>query len=491
MAAISLSLTPAEYTRIRLNTLPTVESSKLQTVEGSNSRPATLNPLHEPVTDIAISVRNVSKMYPLYAKPSDRLKQSLWYALPKFLRGQPRQFYREFWALRDISFEVKKGEALGIIGQNGSGKSTLLQIIAGTLTPTSGKVQINGRVAALLELGSGFNLEFTGRENVYLNGTILGFSQQEMDDRFEAIARFAQIGDFIDQPVKMYSSGMYIRLAFAVAVCVDPDILIVDEALAVGDAIYQSRSYRRMEEMRHSGKTIILVTHDFYTVQSFCDRAILLDAGQVVKIGQAKPVVNRYIQLIAAREKEYAELLARQAADEPVETGEKFQAAVVQINNSEQETIQEEFRFGTRQAEIVDYYLLNEAGQKTVAWESGEMGTVVVIARFNQFIERVIVGFVVNTPTGINVFGTNSWYAKNEPGSMQKGTVLKTEFRQIIRLNPDDYILSCGVSEKKSDQIIPLDRRLDTLSFKVVGPKETSGIVNMNTQMFYEHLSAY
>lgn len=435
--------------------------------------------------DFAISVRNVSKMYPLYAKPGDRLKQSLWYALPSFLRKRPRQFYREFWALRDISFEVKKGETLGIIGQNGSGKSTLLQVIAGTLAPTHGEVTVNGRVAALLELGSGFNPEFTGRENVFMNGAILGIPQEEMQSRFAAIARFAQIGQFMDQPVKNYSSGMYVRLAFAVAVCVDPDILIIDEALSVGDAIYQSRSYRRMEEMRNSGKTIILVTHDFYTVQSFCDRALLLDSGQILKAGEAKPVVNRYVQLIAAREKEYVEWLAYQSEGK-LDAAESLQGEAIQINTPEQKTIQEEFRFGTHQAEIIDYYLLNEAGEKTVVWDRGEIGTVVVVAKFYKSVKRPVIAFVVNTPTGINVFGTNSWYAGYEPSPQQAGATLKTEFRQKVHLNPGNYILSCGINEREEDNTLtPLDRRLDALGFRVIGPKNWSGIVHMDTTITY------
>jgi lipopolysaccharide transport system ATP-binding protein len=463
-----------------------VESSKLNEVESSRLKVQSSTSNLQPVTDIAISVRNVSKMYPLYAQPSDRLKQSLWYALPGFLRGQPRQFYQEFWALRDISFEVKRGEALGIIGQNGSGKSTLLQIIAGTLTPTHGEVRVNGRVAALLELGSGFNPEFTGRDNVFMNGAILGIPQEEMKERFETITRFAQIGDFIDQPVKTYSSGMYIRLAFAVAVCVDPDILIVDEALSVGDAIYQSRSYRRMEEMRKAGKTIILVTHDFYTVQSFCDRAILLDLGQILKIGEAKPVVNRYIELIATREREYVEWLAGQIKKHTLSIIQHdTKPTTTQIKDNEQETIQEEFRFGTGEVKIIDYYLLNEKGEKIIVWERGKVGTIVVVTRFFQTIERPIIGFVVNTPTGINVFGDNSWYANNEPGPQQAGTILNTEFRQPILLNPGNYVISFAIADKKPDRVAHLDNRMDVMSFTVTGPRETSGIVHMGTEIIY------
>jgi len=238
---------------------------------------------------IAISVRNVGKMYYLYDRPQDRLKQA-------FLWGR-KKLYREFWALRDISFEVRRGEALGIIGRNGAGKSTLLQILSGTLPPTTGEVQINGQVTALLELGSGFNPEFTGRENVYLNGAILGFSQEEMDERFEEIAAFADIDDFIDQPVKLYSSGMSVRLAFAVHACLEPDILIIDEVLSVGDIFFRQKCHARMEKMRAGNTTIIFVTHSMGDVQKYCQNAILLEKGRAVFQGSSAEAVRRYFDL--------------------------------------------------------------------------------------------------------------------------------------------------------------------------------------------------
>jgi len=423
---------------------------------------------------VAVSVRNVSKRYLLYNKPQDRLKQSLFARFGK-------NYAREFWALHNISFDVRCGETLGIIGQNGSGKSTLLQIIAGTLQPTSGTVEKHARVAALLELGAGFNPEFTGRENVFLNGAILGIPESEMRERFDEIADFAQIGDFIDQPVKTYSSGMYVRLAFAVAVCVDPDILIVDEALSVGDTLFASRSYRRMEKMRDSGKTVILVSHDIYTVQSFCSRALLLDRGEILKVGEAKPVVNRYIELTTTREREYVEWLEGKG------TGQAPKPPASQPDPiSDQQTINEEFRFGTREAEIIDYYLLDENGKQTVVWETGKMGSVVVVVRFHKRVERPVVGFVVNTPTGVNVCGTNSWYANNEPGMQLPGTVLKTEFRQSLWLNPGTYILNIAVTDKGLDSLVRLDNRMDVMSFRIIGSHQYySGIVNLNTEIVY------
>src|SRR5439155_24116074 len=229
--------------------------------------------------EIAVRVSDLSKCYHIYDRPPDRLKQSVLPKLQRLIRKPPRQYYREFWALKDVSFEVKKGESVGIIGRNGSGKSTLLQLICGTLSPTSGSVETNGRVAALLELGAGFNPEFTGRENVYMNGAVLGLSQEEIDARFDDIAAFADIGDFIDQPVKTYSSGMYVRLAFAVSINVDPKILVVDEALAVGDELFQRKCYSRIENIKDSGATILLVTHSATPVAQMCAQALLLDRG--------------------------------------------------------------------------------------------------------------------------------------------------------------------------------------------------------------------
>jgi lipopolysaccharide transport system ATP-binding protein len=242
------------------------------------------------VNNIAIRANNLSKSYQLYNQPSDRLKQFLW-------RGK-RQFFREFWALHDVSFEVGKGEVLGIIGRNGAGKSTLLQLLCGTLTPTSGNVEVNGRIAALLELGAGFNPEFTGRENVFMSAAILGLSPKEIEDRYEDIVDFSGIRDFIDQPVKTYSSGMYVRLAFSVATSVDPDILIVDEALSVGDGEFARKSFDRIRAMKEAGKTILFCSHSLYQVEAFCDRAIWLNEGKIEQIGtpaQAVVAYNNYV----------------------------------------------------------------------------------------------------------------------------------------------------------------------------------------------------
>lgn len=254
---------------------------------------------------IVISAEGLGKCYQTYAHPRDRLKQFL---LPRFQRAlgmRPRYYAHDFWALRNISFQIKKGEAVGVLGKNGSGKSTLLQLITGVLAPTEGQIQVDGRIAALLELGSGFNPEFTGRENVFLNGALLGFSQSEIEDRFEQIASFADIGEFIDQPVKTYSSGMFVRLAFAVQVQLDPEILIVDEALSVGDALFQKRCYQRLEQFLRNGGTLLFVSHDQEAVRTLTDRAILLEGGQCGLIGRSSEVVLEYRRRIHQEEMRY------------------------------------------------------------------------------------------------------------------------------------------------------------------------------------------
>jgi lipopolysaccharide transport system ATP-binding protein len=253
------------------------------------------NPLRNPIeNDIAIRVRNLSKCYQLYDRPEDRLKQILLPRLRRLVSMEPRSYGREFWALHDVSFEVSKGEAVGIIGRNGAGKSTLLQLICGTLSPTSGSVDVAGTVAALLELGSGFNPEFTGRENVYLNASVLGLTHEETNRKFDEIAAFADIGDFLEQPTKTYSSGMLMRLAFAVNTCIDPDILIVDEALGVGDAPFQSKCYKRLRRLIDNGKSVLFVSHDISTVRAICHRALWLKSGRTEMCGEAKEVAKEY-----------------------------------------------------------------------------------------------------------------------------------------------------------------------------------------------------
>lgn len=388
-------------------------------------------------SELAISVQNIGKMYTLYKNPRDRLKQSLWYALPKFLRSsQPPEFYKEFWALRDVSFEVKKGEPLGIIGKNGSGKSTLLQIIAGTLAPSWGAVQVKGRVAALLELGSGFNPEFTGRENVYLNGSILGLSREEVNARFDDIAAFADIGQYIDQPIKLYSSGMAMRLAFAVIAHVDADILIVDEALTVGDVLFVQKCMRFLRRFCEKG-TLLLVTHDASAVLSFCNQAIWLHHGAVQRVGYPKTVTDAYLRHLFGKTQNAAESQPAPTvttASERYNPGQPKQGVIA--NPEDTDTVDyrlgflklkqlpqnleigpfeiDSDSFSNGKAEITNVTLLDIQNQPVATISGGELVTLRVTAQALHPFDDPIVGFYMRDRLGQTLFGDNT-YLSTQP----------------------------------------------------------------------------
>jgi ABC-type polysaccharide/polyol phosphate transport system ATPase subunit len=446
-----------------------------------------------PAASPAVIVEHVSRKYTLYDRPLDRLKELL-------LR---RPYHRDFWALRDASFTVSRGETLGIIGQNGSGKSTLLQILAGVLPPTSGRVEVRGRVAALLELGAGFNPEFTGRENVFLNGAILGIPEAEMRERFEAIAAFAEIGDFIDQPVKTYSSGMFVRLAFATAINVDPDVLLIDEALAVGDEMFQRRCFRKIEQFQRAGKTIIFVSHDTLAIKSVCSQALLLDGGQVLTHGDPNSVVNVYHRLLAEREEAYLRWLRGRNTETAPAVAEAFQD---RIAADEQPAIPDplwpvaqgepaerrEFRYGDRStAEIIDYALLNEAGEPVKVIESGERCTIRVTIAFHRPVPEPVIGMLVRTTAGIEVYGTNTWYSNMPVPPQQPGDVLTVEFTQELWLGAGSYFVQLGIAELTPTHVRPLDRRVDVLFFRVQSRLRTSGLANLpRTITIAQHRSA-
>ncbi|MEM5454179.1 ABC transporter ATP-binding protein [Paraburkholderia phytofirmans] len=395
--------------------------------------------------DIAIHVRELSKRYELYAKPHHRLAQML-------LRGR-RQFFGEFWPLRNISFNVKKGEAVGIVGRNGAGKSTLLQIIAGVLSPTLGDVEVHGRVAALLELGSGFNPEFTGRENAYLNGSILGLSRKEMDAAMPEIIRFAAIGDFFDQPVKHYSSGMMVRVAFAVQVQLNPDVLIVDEALAVGDALFQKRCYQRIRQLRDRGVAILFVSHDIESVRTFTDRAILLHHGEVMAAGPSGEVVLAYRKLLhdeenLAKQKEIAEHKQAVKADTapkvaapvespqltaPAATAEPLEAAAAEghlaqaVSNVSDAADQMEtdarneggkFEFGSLEALITDVSVLDGAGEQCTTFYTGDTVKIVVKFSIREDMDKLYVNLRIRNKEGIKMY---SWGTFNQDAELIAG----------------------------------------------------------------------
>ncbi len=397
-----------------------------------------------------ITVHKVSKLYRLYGRPSDRIVEAV--SLNRVNRHQ------DFWALRDISFGVERGETLGIVGPNGCGKSTLLQIICGVLEPTTGRVAAQGRIAALLELGAGFNPEFTGRENVYLNGEILGLSRAEMERALPEIERFADIGEFIDHPVKTYSSGMYVRLAFSTAINVSPDILIVDEALAVGDAVFANRCVRKFEEIRKRGVTVIFVSHDLGLVKLISDRAIFLLDGRIEAEGEPSHVINRYIGLVLERQRAF-------------DAGE---------NGRRPSNLQPTFRHGDRLAEVIDVEIVGRDDRPTRVVESGEPLVVRVTSHFNADQPDPVVGIMIRTRIGMDVFGTNTKIEKVSLGACRAGDTLQTEFHFNCWLAPQEYTLTVATQHPDGSSHDWLD---EALAFTVVAPRYTAGVANLRARV--------
>jgi lipopolysaccharide transport system ATP-binding protein len=439
-------------------------------------------------TDIAIRVQNLSKCYQIYDNPGDRLKEFVAPRIKRLLGMPHTPYFREFWALNDISFEVKRGETVGIIGRNGSGKSTLLQIICGTLTPTHGEVQTNGRVAALLELGAGFNPEFTGRENVYLNAAVLGLSQAEIEARFDAIAAFADIGAFIDQPVKTYSSGMGVRLAFAVQSQIDPDIFIVDEALSVGDAKFQAKCFDRLRQLKENGTCILLVTHSSEQIVSHCSSAILLNQGIQLESGKPKDVVNRYLDLLFGKEKSATTPAAEKTPDMVAALPD---TSSYQLSNLEDTFAKRpgynphEYRWGDGTATILDYFLAVEDDCYPTAVSTGQNITLAVSIKLNQDFHRPILGITIKTKEGITVYGVNSETLGctdfGEAG--QSGTVIQTHSVFKCTLAAGDYFISLGLATKHGEEVIPHDRRYDAIHLQVRPTEQFFGLADLGLTM--------
>ena len=391
-----------------------------------------------------VLVQNVSKLYRLYRRPADRLRE----LLP---RARPR--HTDFWALRDIGFELEKGETLGLVGPNGCGKSTLLQIVCGILQPTSGRVVTRGRIAALLELGAGFNPEFTGRENVYLNGEIMGLSRAEIDRAMPSIESFAEIGEFIGRPVKEYSSGMYVRLAFSTAIHVDPEILIVDEALAVGDAVFANRCVRKFQELRERKITVLFVSHDLGLVKQLSDRAILLLNGRIAAQGAPNDVINRYIGLVLAKE---------------------------ESKNKKDDRIHASFRHGDGSSEILGVEILNARGEASTAVTGGEAITVRVRSRFHQAKSDPMVGILIRTRIGMDVYGTNTRLERVRLGDFQPGDELEVDFGVECWLTPQQYTLTVATQNADGTSHDWLD---DAVAFDVVDTRAAAGVANLRAQV--------
>jgi lipopolysaccharide transport system ATP-binding protein len=412
---------------------------------------------------VALRVEKVSKQYRVYARPGDRLKESL-------TRGLLRR-HEEFWALRDVDFEIEAGTTVGIVGPNGCGKSTLLQIISGTLAPTHGDVCHEGRIAALLELGAGFDPEFTGVENVYMNASLLGLTRRETDALFPAIERFAEIGQFLYQPVKTYSSGMYVRLAFAIAASVEPDILIIDEALAVGDAVFQHRCLRRLNELHEHGATVLFVSHDAAAVRALCSRAILLKAGSVIADGKPADVLNLYQKIIMEREQAYD---AESGALSSSESQSDESLAPVSFA----------YRHGDGSAEILGAELTDANHARVEIVESGEPLTLRLKTRFKHDVDDPVIGFLIRNIHGIHAYGTNTKEQQIEFGAVQKGEVLEVSFAFDCWLGADQYTISLAVHSRDGQAYDWLDA---ALFLRVTSMTLTEGIANLNASVTVRH----
>lgn len=428
--------------------------------------------------EYAINVQDVTKIYKLYDKPIDRLKESL--------SPMHKNYHRDFYALRNISFQVKKGETVGIIGTNGSGKSTILKIITGVLTPTEGTAEVDGVISALLELGAGFNMDYTGIENIYMNGTMMGFSRREMDEKLQDILDFADIGDFVYQPVKTYSSGMFVRLAFALAINVEPEILIVDEALSVGDVFFQAKCYRRMEEIRKSGTTILMVTHDMGSIIKYCDKVVLLNKGEFVAEGAPGRMVDLYKKILAGQMdslKEELEEMNDFSGDKALEDKEFEQETVhegglmrdkIAVNANRTE-------YGDGRAEIFDFGLEDQRGNLSNLILKGEMFTIREKIRFHGELKAPIFTYTIKDKKGTSLTGTNTMYEGTDIKPVKRGDVYEVAFTQKMTLQGGEYLLSMSCTGFEGEEHVVYHRLYDVASITVISNKNTVGVYDMES----------
>ena len=440
-------------------------------------------------SEIAIKVSNLSKCYQIYDKPHDRLKQSIIPRIQSLAGKIPKQYFREFWALKDISFEIKKGETLGIIGRNGSGKSTLLQMICGTLHPTSGNIQTNGRIAALLELGSGFNPEFTGRENVYMNASVLGLSNEEIDARFNDIAAFADIGDFIEQPVKTYSSGMMVRLAFAVIAHVDADILVVDEALAVGDAVFTQKCMRFIRGFQENG-SLIFVSHDTASVQNLCKTGIWLKNGKIEQAGAAKSVSEAYLQYtlqeIYGDESKLTSITSAAIGeavltDDTAPLTESLPKNTYDAVASVHDNINSAKGWKTGQAEIMSVSLVRLQPGRESIFEGGERVRMTVRAKAHEVLQNPILGFLVRDRLGQDLFGENTLsFTTRNPTPIAAGKTFEGIFEFKLPMLPNgQYAVMASVADGNVYENLQHHWMHDALIINVTSSKIRYGLVGI------------
>lgn len=452
-----------------------------------------------------ITVSDITKIYRLYDKPIDRLKETL--------SPGKKSRHKDFYALSGVSFDVKKGESVGIIGTNGSGKSTILKIITGVLTPSLGEIKVNGKISALLELGAGFNNDYTGIENIYMNGTMMGFSKKEMDAKLPEILEFADIGDFVYQPVKSYSSGMFVRLAFALAINVEPEILIVDEALSVGDVFFQAKCYHRMDELREKGTTILMVTHDMGSVMKYCDRVILLNRGKKVAEGAPGDMVDLYKKILAgqydllqeALEETIgkqideahgkSELIKKSGSDEASgAAGEnnKAMSGAGKVSDSAKDaelmrshmTVNPNVNeYGNGKAQIYDFGILDEKGKLTNLVLKGETFSIREKIRFNDAIEAPIFTYTIRDKKGNDLTGTNTMFEGADVRSVKKGDSYEVEFKQKMNLQGGEYLISMSCTGFEQGEHTVYHRLYDLLNITVISNKNTVGVYDMESEV--------
>ena len=431
--------------------------------------------------DVAIEVKNLTKLYKLYDKPMDRLKDSLGLSRKKK--------YKEHLALNDVNLTVHKGETVGIIGTNGSGKSTILKIITGVLSPTEGEVNVDGHISALLELGAGFNMEYNGIDNIYLNGMMIGFSEEEIKKRMDAILEFADIGDYVYQPVKTYSSGMFVRLAFAVAINIDPEILIVDEALSVGDVFFQAKCYHKFEEFKKRGKTILFVSHDLSSISKYCDRAVLLNQGVLLGEGTPKKMIDIYKQVLVGQYPlptgEGENLLDDDQIRQAAADADKKADDKIKKDDSAKKTAAENpdtLEYGDGAATITNYFVTDNTGKETNSIIKGTDFTVHMRVKFNRDIAAPIFALTFKNIMGIEITGTNSMVEKAFLEPVKSGEEKDVTFTQNMSLQGGEYLLSFGVTGFEQNDFTVYHRLYDALNVSVVSDKNTVGYYDMNSK---------
>jgi lipopolysaccharide transport system ATP-binding protein len=428
-------------------------------------------------SELAIELKNLGKCYHIYDKPQDRLKQGLW-------RGRKR-FYREFTAVDDVSFTVRKGETVGIVGRNGSGKSTLLQLICGTLRATSGRVETHGRLAALLELGAGFNAEFSGRENVYINASIMGLSNEQIDAQYDSIIEFSEIGDFIDQPVKTYSSGMYVRLAFSVAICVDPDVLILDEALAVGDEAFQRKCFARIQSMQEKGCAILFVSHSSAAVLELCDRAILIDGGRLLIDSKPKAVVEAYQKMLFSSPEDAERLKAKLLGATPAALALADESALREARSNEAHDKNlvptSTMEYPSRGAEISDVRIENVHGETVNILVMGQTYHIKYSVFFKIPGHKIRFGTLIKNVSGLAIGGLQSHPVGKNVAHIEAGRNVHQSFAFKCSLLPGVYFINSGVMGVLDNEETFLHRIIDVAMFKVSPEQDlcADGMINL------------